>query len=159
MSETKFSRTSALNQYDVPENDDSEFESGARKKYYVCNEHGHVLKIVKNKFPGGAAKKGANIGLKLILVYCPLKDKWYPYSGSREEIPAHLLTEHQKKFGIRNKTRVERMRFDPNVDYALPKYPRKIDNISPVSTPTKCRVGTGIVGSPSRRGKDFNIPY
>lgn len=80
-----------------------------KSKYLVCDEQGQCVKTVWNKFPAGAARKGASEGLTKIFVYSPEKDKWYAYAGKRLKIKAKELTDHQREFGMKYKTKVYRM--------------------------------------------------
>lgn len=83
-----------------------------KKKFYVCDEHGECVKVVWNKFPAGAAGKGVTEGLTKILVLDPSKNggkgKWYGYIGKKLKIRAKDLTEHQKMYGMKYKTKVYR---------------------------------------------------
>ena len=80
-----------------------------KSKFLVCDETGQCVKVVWNKFPAGAARKGASEGLTKIFVYNPEKDKWYAYAGKRLKIKAKDLSEHQREFGMKYNTKVYRM--------------------------------------------------
>jgi hypothetical protein len=91
---------------------EQEYEHQHKKKFFVCDESGQCLKVVYNKFPAGAARKGASEGLTTILVFSPDKQKWYAYMGKRLKIKAKDLTDHQRQYGMKYKTKVYRQPFN-----------------------------------------------
>jgi hypothetical protein len=54
-----------------------------------------------NKFPACAAKKAVSKGYKKVVVYDPVKNRWYGYIGKKVKIPSNKLTQHQLDMGMK----------------------------------------------------------
>lgn len=112
-------------QYDAPYGEDyehltpNEMKKLKKGKFYICDEFGNCVKVVKNHYPGQAAQKGANLGLFKMLIWSPNKNRWYAYIGHRIKIRPQDLTPHQVAYGINHKAKVYRQHWteDEAQDY------------------------------------------
>lgn len=80
-----------------------------KHKFFICDEAGNCVKIAWNKTPSAAGRKGASMGLPIILVVREGDGKEFWYEGGREPIPRHMLTAYQAQRGMAYRPFVHRI--------------------------------------------------
>jgi hypothetical protein len=95
-----------------------------KKSFKVYDESGNlIMPAAINKFPASAAKKAVSKGYTKIVIYDPVKNRWYGYIGKKCKIPSNKLSQHQKEYGIKFTPKAYSHKIE---DVAKPSFLREI---------------------------------